>query len=226
MSRSFGIVDAKVAEANFFLKSMKEVGSNFFKVRCYFSAFISSSRSITYAIQASIGDLPGFDDWYIKQQEALRSNQLARFFHDARIADHHIGINLVSGGEVTSELGSPHILHYFAKTESDTPSPDTDVVTACQQYLTALIAIVYACYIQFGDYINPDQYYNEEVFASHGFTVEDAEEEVFGFRGWTAATDVNISERWQMIRESVAPCNINHIFQEYLGQELPKKPDG
>jgi hypothetical protein len=32
MSRSFEIVDAKVAEANFFLKSLMEAGSNFFKI--------------------------------------------------------------------------------------------------------------------------------------------------------------------------------------------------
>ncbi len=224
MSRSFGIVDSKVAEANFFLKSLKEAGSDFFKVRCYFSAFVSSARAITYAIQASIGDLPGFDEWYAKQQESLRSNPLARFFHEARVADHHRGVNLVSGGEAISDADGLRILHYFATTGTGVPPPNTDVATACFDYLTALIAIVYACYSQFGELIGPEQYYTEEVFASRGLTIEDAEEDVFGFRGWTEATGVPISERWRMIRESVPPSNINHLFLEYLGKELPEKP--
>ena len=221
MSRSFGLVDAKVAEANFFFKLLKEAGLNFFHVRCYFSAFVSSSRSITYAMQASIEDVPGFREWYAIRQKALRSNPLSRFFHEARVSDHHLGVNIVSGGEVIAEQGGHKVLHYFASTGTDTPPPHTDVVTACHKYLTALIEIVYECYVQFGKYIDPYQYYSKEAFCSRGLTIGDAEEEVFGFRGWTEAPGVPIFERWRMIRESVAPCNINHLFREYLEKELP-----
>jgi hypothetical protein len=123
----------------------------------------------------------------------LRSNQLPRFFHEARISDHHIGVNLVSGGEMKKENGQIRIGLNFDSGGTETPAPKTDVVSACKQYLTELIKIVYECYEQFGHLIEPGQYYSEENFAHLGLTIEDAEEEVFGFRGWTSAPGVPIS---------------------------------
>jgi uroporphyrinogen-III synthase len=41
-----------VAEADFFLKKLKEAGFDLFAVRCYTNAFTTAARSVTYAIQA------------------------------------------------------------------------------------------------------------------------------------------------------------------------------
>jgi len=222
MSRSFGIVDAKVAKANFFLGCLAEAGTNFFEARCYFSAFVSSARSITYAIQAAIGDLPEFNDWYAQEQAALRSDDIARFFNEARVLDHHVGINLVGGGSMMQQAdGTLRITQHFASESTKTPAPQMDVVQACRRYLTVLVALVFACYCRFGELIDPHQYYTAEAFGDRGLSIEDAEEEVFGWRGWTEAPGVPVSERWRMIRESVVPCNINHLFHEYLGKVLP-----
>ena len=222
MSRSFGIVDAKVAEANFFLESLAEAGANFFKGRCYFSAFVTSARSITYAMQAAINDLPGFNEWYAEQQAALRSDDIARFFSEARVLDHHVGVNLVAGGSMTRESdGTLRITHHFASDSTRAPVPQMDVNEACLHYLRALVALVFACYCRFGELIDPHEYYTAEAFGRRGLSIEDAEEEIFGWRGWTDAPGVPVAERWQIIRESVVPCNINHLFEKYLGKVLP-----
>ena len=62
--RSFGLVDHKIAEAEFFFTEISKCGFNFFAFRCYVSAFVSSTRSVTFAIQASLRGLVGFDGWY------------------------------------------------------------------------------------------------------------------------------------------------------------------
>ena|SRR5215207_5807717 len=77
MPRSFGLVDDKVLEADFFLNQLAAAGLNFFAARCYFSAFVSSARTVTFALQASMTGIDGFDTWYAAQQSALRMNVLA-----------------------------------------------------------------------------------------------------------------------------------------------------
>ncbi|MCP4250133.1 MAG: hypothetical protein GY778_24080 [bacterium] len=222
MSRSFGIVDGKVAEASFFLESFAEAGTNFFKRRCYFSAFVASARSITYAMQAAMKELPGFDEWYAEQQAALRSDGIARFFHEARRLDHHVGVNLVAGGSMTCEAdGIQRITHHFASDSTKAPVPQMDVYEACVHYFKALVALVFACYCRFGESIDPHDYYTAEAFGRRGLSIEDAEEEVFGWRGWTDAPGVPVAERWRMIRRSVVGCNINHLFERFLGKVLP-----
>jgi hypothetical protein len=168
MGRCFGIVDAKVAEANFFLGCLEQAGTNFFKARCYFSAYVASARSITYAIQASISDVPGFDQWYGVQQARLRGNPLSRFFHEARVQDHHVGVNLVAGGSSIHSPSGPRITYHFASTGTDVPPPEEDVVEACKKNLTSLVALVYDCYCHFGDLINPHHYFTAESFERNG----------------------------------------------------------
>ena len=46
-------------------------------------------------------------------------------------------------------------------------------------------------------------------------TIEDAEEEILGGRGWTAAPDVPLEARWRMLRESVPGLEIAWIFEKY-----------
>ena len=59
MSRSFGLVDDKLAEAAFFFERLEST-QNMFEARCYLSAFASASRSVTFAMQASLVGVEGF----------------------------------------------------------------------------------------------------------------------------------------------------------------------
>jgi len=106
--RSFGIVDDKVKEAEFFLTQLTGC-NNFFEARCYSVAFAAATRSITFALQASLRDLPGFSHWYAAKQTQLKADSLARFFHDFRRVSHHIGEHVIGGG--TFSAGK--MLFYF-----------------------------------------------------------------------------------------------------------------
>ena len=64
MSDSFGLVEDKIFEAEYFLKRLQESISMSFESSCFFSAFVSASRSITFALQAAMNGVPGFSGWY------------------------------------------------------------------------------------------------------------------------------------------------------------------
>ena len=83
MARSFGLVDYKVQEAEYFLLELKRLGQGFNLGAIQFcaSAFVSAARSITFAMQASLKGDARFDAWYEQQRKKLRGDPLARFFH-------------------------------------------------------------------------------------------------------------------------------------------------
>lgn len=219
MERSFSLVDHKIAEADFFLNKIPECGLDFFGVRCYVSAFASSARSVTFALQSVLSDVDGFKAWYEERQTQLRKDPVARFFHEFRRVNQHIGNNLVDGGSFG--LNSP-ILYWFTSTPEIPNVPQDDAETACSKYMRTVVSLVYDCYIDFGSHIDAHQRYTEEYFRSIGKTIEDAEEELGFPCGWTNIGDPEaLPYRWQMLRESVTGCEINHIFEKYLGKVTP-----
>jgi len=218
MPRSFSLVDHRLAETDFFLKKLS-TECDFFAARCYLSAFVASARAVTYALQAVMKPVPGFADWYGDRQLELKGSPTAQFFHRFRRVNHHIGENLLSRGS----SGPDRIVQYWFAPTKDVPEvPKEDVVTACRLYMDALVRIVYQCYADFGTEINAHQHYTAEHFSSLGRSIEDAEEEVFGVRGWTKVPGYSDDFRWQAVRDSLIGCEIEDLFVEYLGYRTPR----
>lgn len=84
MSSSFGVVEDKLREAEFFLAQLRGTSRVSFEANCYLSAFVSATRSVTFAIQASLKGVPGFKDWYESAQKQLKTDPLAPFFVEIR----------------------------------------------------------------------------------------------------------------------------------------------
>lgn len=221
MSRSFSLVDGKVAETEFFLRKMKEVHFDFFALRCYVSAFTTSARTITYALQAVMKQIEGFESWYKERQLEMKANPLACFFNKLRTVSHHIGANLASAGS-TGPNQTP--LFWFVRTPDLVEIPKDDVVFACDKYFRSLLELVFRCYVDFGTDINSHQHYTAEHFAELGKTIEDAEEEIIGVRGWTAVEGFGEEFRWQALRDQIPGCEIDDIFMTYLGKRSPCPP--
>jgi hypothetical protein len=222
VSRSFSIVDQKVAEAAFFLEKLRACRYEMFDVQCYTSAFVSSARSITFALQAVLADVPGFSVWYKAHESALRSNPLARFFHEFRTVNQHIGSNLVSAA-----AGHAGQVHYYFMPTPDVPEvPSEALVAAADRYFHLLLDIVFECYVVFGPHIDGQQRYTADYFAAIGKTIEDAEEELGFPRGYTTVGDpTETPYRWQALRDYAAgSCEINHVFDKYLGKMTPHPP--
>lgn len=220
-SRSFDLVDFKVAEADFFLEKLRRVRGDFFPAKCYFSAFAAAARSVTYSLQAVLADCPGFDAWYAHHQKLLKDDEVARFFHLVRRIGHHVGecpIRRVSGGPKRKWL------YHFAESEDFPDVPKTDVASACRHYLTLLVGIVLDCYHAFGEVIDPEQHYTKEAFQRRGKTLDDAYRELYGvYLGWSDNPPMSLAYRvaaedyqWQMLRDSMPGCQIDYLFQRYL----------
>ncbi|WP_031431523.1 hypothetical protein [Methylomicrobium agile] len=221
MTRHFGLVDYKVQEAEFFLlethRHAKKLG--FLNVQFCTAAFVSSARSITFAMQSCLKGHAEFDSWYAPRQEALRKDALSRFFHDFRTVTQHIGENLVSGGS-HSNTGT---FYYFLPC-SDLPNvPEMDVITACDTYFRRVLNLVFDCYVDLRTTVDGQWYFTEEHFRSIGKTIEDAEEELGFPRGWTDIKQPDIEPyRWELLRKRADGCGIEEQFHTWLDRELER----
>lgn len=219
--RSFDLVDNKLAEADFFLEEIRLAGLQFVRVRYLFSAFTSASRSVTFAMQASLKGADGFHEWYQVEQEALRENRLARFFHQCRTHSQHIGYNQIVCG--ASERGKHS--YYFGEPEPGIYNyvPTMDVLSACEEYLIIICGLVDRCYEQFGLLIDPDQIFTPEGLSTLGRTVEDFEEEIGLPRGWTCIDSKlpkTTEHRLHLLSRNIVRSGIKPILIKYLKRDL------
>ncbi len=106
MSRSFSIVDYKVRQAEFFLQKIQQAELDFFAAQCFTDAFVSAAQSVTFALQAVCGNIPGFKLWYANQQESLRGDTLAQFFKKYRDVSIHIRDTVIRGGSIRQGQGN------------------------------------------------------------------------------------------------------------------------
>lgn len=218
MTRSFDLVDKKVFEADFFLEKLRKSGVDIFEANCYLNAFISSARTITYALQAVMKDIQGFQEWYKIEQSKLKQDELARFFHSARNESQHIGLNLLGSAAFFKHDDKLFTRYHFIDWLEDNSSsiPSTDVVTSCNVYLKQLVNLIFDCYSTFGNNIDPDKYYTVENLTNLGLTIEDIEEQLGFPRGWTYVENSNVSQRLNALRRSIPGTEIDIMFLKYL----------
>lgn len=219
--RTFDHVDNKVSEADFFIEKMEALDFNWFAMRCYFSAFVSSSRSVTFAMQASMNGVDGFQEWYAKIQVELRENSIARFFHNCRTDDQKIGFNQIVGGiarngKMIYRFGEPDPGRYEY-------IPESDVLTTCKIHMTTVCGVVDRAYSDFGLEIDPDQRFTPSGMAKLGLSLEDLEESLGFPRGYTdiewAGEDKNLL-RLEHLRKEIPGSGVKLLLSKYLGREL------
>lgn len=224
MSRSFGLVDYKVLEAEYFLEKIQHFqrSPSLLEVQFVASAFTSATRSITFAMQSALTGAQGFESWYAQKQQLLRDDPIAKFFNEFRRVTQHIGEAVVGGGS----FSSGNATYYFAPC-SDLPKvPELDVVSACEAYFRTVLRLVYDCYAHFGPLVDAQQYFTRDHFSSRGRSLEDALEEV-GLPGWYLAipgqwTD---DDAWRALRRHVGMgCGIQPQFEKWLGLRI-RHPD-
>ncbi len=228
MHRSISIAEYKVQQTYFFLRQLNDVGYNFFAAQCFTDAFASSARTITLAMQAVIGAVEGFGEWYAGRQELLRRNRLARFFVEYRNVSTKIGDTIVRVGESTTSHGDKRIVYHYFLPIQDLPSvPDVDVVTACTQYFALLLEVVFDAMVEFKYSLDEQWYFTQENFIRMGKTFEDAVLELGFPAAWADAIgSLNETEGWQILRTQTIGCQINEQFMEYLGRTIQGPDNG
>jgi hypothetical protein len=216
--RSFGNVEHKLFEMDFFLRKVAEATEPH-ETMFYLSAFASAGRSVTFALKASLSHMEGFQKWYEKHESTLKANPLSRYFVEARNESQKLGVYHIGGGSMhRNEKGKLVFKHFFAPVENKSDlTPQTDVYTACKQYFLLLLEIVYDCFQEFGPAIDPEQYYTVENMLKLGKKIEDFEEELGYPRGWTAC--IPDTERIRLLRKEAAKSDIDTLFNPYLKKD-------
>ncbi len=167
MSKSFGIVERKVFEAEFFLNKLNESLYLSFEAECYFSAFLSASRSVTFAMQTCMSGVPEFKEWYKDAQNTLKTDDLARFFIDARNSVVHGDenpLNKAMPGHLKDALKfqQAHRYKHFLIVQNLHDCDKAvlcDAHAKCLEYFLSLLSIVFDCYSNFKTDIDPKWYF-------------------------------------------------------------------
>ena len=230
--RTFDFVDSKIVEADFFLEKIKEVSKNPITSRYYFSAFVSASRSVTFALQAVMKDIEGFTNWYEGKKYEMQKDDTLRFFVEVRNICQKIGyipINSIKTKEFMvnplpffkdkfcSQENNDYKLYFdFGFDDDPINVPTEDVYSASHYYLTTLCQLIWECYEEFGKYIDPEDYYTLENMQDIGVSIEDWEEELGFPRGWTEG--IPIEERVKALKNTVAKTQIDYLFLKYLNK--------
>lgn len=223
--RSFQIVEYKIAETDFFLTKLK--GSThsedvFFGARYYLSAFLSASRSITFALQAAMKDIPDFKEWYEQHQNKLRQNDLAKYFLEVRNLSQKVGYYPLTSGRMFHDENNQKQVEYFFDCldfddEIKSSIPQEDAITACTKYFILLLELVCDCFKNFGNIIDPSQYF-VYCITEAGKSLEDIEEELGYPRSWTKIEGIPDEERIRILqREFEKDVTIDYVFEKYLG---------
>lgn len=229
MANSFEVVEDKLREAEFFLAQLRNTTRLRFEADCYFSAFVSAARSVTFAMQASLKSVAGFEDWYAKAQNQLKTDSLAPFFVEIRNDVVHTGANPLN--RVTFE----HLREDLARQLKEERRghilvlPDTmrrgstalvDGTEACEQYFTSLVSVVYDCYTTFKTTVDARWYFTEVNFCSIGLSIEDALVELGFPPTWFSGGPIG-PDAWRVLRSQQPPCLVNDLFEKYLGKTIP-----
>lgn len=229
MAKSFGIVEEKLREAEFFLDALRSSSRMSEGARFYFSAFVSAARSVTYALQASMKGVPQFAEWYKTAQQGLKADRLAPLFLELRNEVVHVGTNPLN--QITVE----HLRLDLAQQKSAgrpshtliIPDPEkvgrtvlADAVQISTTYFVSLARTVFDCYSKFKAVVDSRWYFTREHFAEMGKTFEDALVELGFPPSWADGVPLG-PDPWRVLRLQQSPCQINDVFLEYLGVEIP-----
>ncbi len=233
LDHSFGIVEEKLSEAEFFLDSLRASGRLQPEPRYFFSAFVSAARSVTDAIRASLVDTPSFDAWYANAMGALTADPLTKHFAEIRNKVIHTGdnpLNRVPLEHLREDLARQqqkgphsHVLVLPAGCQADGKTVLADAVEICTTYFISLVSLVYNCYLEFKTTVDPRWYYTKSNFTRRNLTLKDAVSEL-GFPPAWASCAPSEDAAWRVLRSQQPPCLLNGFFDRYLGQTI-RDPD-
>jgi hypothetical protein len=227
MAHSFGVVEEKLLETEFFLGLFGSAGRSF-DSRFYFSAFVSAARSVTFALQFSMKEVDGFEAWYATAQAALKADSLAPHFVEMRNDVQKKGLNRLNAVPVThlrqhlaEQLvgGSPVSVLVLPSAKSGSTTVLTDALEASRSYFKLLVSLVFDAYAQFKTVVDPRWYFTQANFEAAGRTLEDALVELGFPSSWVAAAPHG-AEAWRVLRSQQPSCALNELFERYLNKSI------
>lgn len=206
----------KVAETEYFLKKLDRKHFDYLEINSIVNAFTSSSRNITFSIQYVLADVDGFKEWYGEKQQMMRNDPIFLFFNEYRRATIHESQYFVTGGTM---IGGK-ISWYFSGLKINVLRGN--VYDECKLYFIKILELVYECYIAFKYFLSSKWFYTRKYFDIIGKTINDADEEILGVSDIMkdSNSEEDLQKHWVYLRRQVIGCEIQHIFNDYLGKKF------
>ena len=224
MTQSFGMVEEKVIESDFFLEKLRHSSDFNYESKYYFSAFVSATRSITFALQVTLKSIDGFALWYECERKKLKVDPLAPLFVEIRNDVVHKGVNILN--QLPVQYLHEHLTRQLDKTDhshiivvsgmdSEHGTRLVSAVPACESYFLSLLELIYNCYDKFKTTVDPQWYFTQDNFLQTGRGVEDALIEMGFPSGWYKSMPDEVGA-WKALRKQQPSCVLNELFRKYL----------
>jgi len=173
----------KLLEAEHFLARLTH--ANGLEFQFELNAFLSASRSVTFALQKAMSDVPGFSSWYGQQQTAMKADAAMRFFLELRNISQKqgpvsfVGGSLLGGGWTYRFVGGPHTV--------PEELVGRDIGACCGAHLAKLANLLLECSSAFPFHSCPGRAFTEEGMLALGYDWQDVEAAIGlppGIRTW------------------------------------------
>ncbi|MGB9104185.1 MAG: hypothetical protein WCC59_05465, partial [Terriglobales bacterium] len=100
-----------------------------------------------------------------------------------------------------------------------------DAVEASTLYFTSLVEVVFECYERFRCVVDPQWYFTDENFSAMGKTLDDAIAELGFPPAWATCAPRKAGEAWRVLRSLQPSCQINDLFEKYVGRQIAGPDD-
>jgi len=160
----------KLREAEYFLAGV--ASTNNLEFQFNLNAFVSSCRSVTFIMQKSLSDVPGFAHWYRARQSEMKADPAMGFFLELRNISQHEGpVSYVGGSTMDPNRWS----YRFAGNREAVPATlvGKEVAEACADHLTKLARLLLDCVRAFPFACCPVAAMSPDGMAALGYNLDD-----------------------------------------------------
>jgi hypothetical protein len=197
----------KLLEAEHFLARLNQ--SDGLEFQFELNAFLSASRSVTFVLQKTLADVPGFAVWYEKQQARMKADAAMRFFLELRNISQKqgpvsfVGGSLPGGGWTYRFVGQPRAV----------PEELTgrDIAACCAAHLVKLASLLLECSRAFSFHSCPGRAFTEEGMAALGYGWQDVEAAIGLPPGYTDVGDFPVAEKLRILSREIEPLDMASI---------------
>jgi hypothetical protein len=197
----------RLLEAEYFLAHLPRLSG--IEYQFELNTFLSASRNVTFQLQKAMAHVPGFPEWYGRQQQEMKADAAMRFFVELRNVSQKQGPVSYIG----SYLGNGAWTHHFVGSPDPVPAELTgkDITVGCAVHLVKLANVLAGCVQEFPFHTCPARALTEQGMANLGYDWADAEIAAGFPPGWTDVEGVPAGERLHMLSLDIEPLNTASI---------------
>jgi hypothetical protein len=140
IDRRAELVVTKLREADYFLRRMAEANFDIWAFSCDLSAFLTSARSVTFAMQSVMKDHPRWDRWYTEIAGTFWGPRATLMKNLRNISEKNADSGL-RGGAMRGGVAH-HYFDQYLLTDLAEDERDCDVLQLCERHMGVLVMLV------------------------------------------------------------------------------------